>query len=251
MEDIELKRFIERGKFGEVYIARNKNPKYPQEVAVKIIKKKILRMTQTKYQKEIEILEMLDNPYIIKFFYWDENDSNIFHILEFIPGGDLYAKIENTCLDEKTSLKYLKQLAKGVSYLHENHIMHRDIKPENILIDKNNNLKITDFGHAIIFEANDIFNKIVGTPYYLSPEMLTEQMYDYRIDIWMIGVVYYEMLIGEPPFHGENEKEIIRKIVAGKYHIPKTLSDKSRFNILDILQSNPYKRATLKYILKM
>ena len=246
--DFKIVKYIERGKFGKVHLATSS--KYRENVAIKILNKKLLVENHIRPEIEIEILEKLDNPYIVRFFEHFQDEENIYHVFEYAYRGDLYSVLEDNPLDEITSLKYLKQLAKGVSYLHDNNIMHRDIKPENILLGKHN-LKLTDFGHSIIFEKGDVFTKILGTVYYLAPEMFLRQLYDERIDIWMLGIVYYEMLTGEPPFQGEAEKDIINNIMDGKYKIPKKFLESTKYNIVDILQSNPYKRATLSDILKM
>ena len=244
----EIIEYIERGEFGKVYLATC--PKYPNKVAIKVLKKRFLSKNRIHPEIETEILQKINSPYIVQFHEWFQNRDKIYHVFEYISDGDLFQVIRDDSLNEISSLRHLKHLAKGVLYLHQNHIMHRDIKPENILMGKDN-IKLTDFGYAITFEKGDIFNKIVGTVYYLAPEMFNEQIYDERIDIWMIGIVYYEMLTGDTPFTGEEKEEIIYKIIEGKYQIPKKLSNDTRNNIIDILQANPYERATLEDILKM
>ena len=246
MDNFQIQKYIQKGRYGKVYLATSH--KYPDKVAIKILNEKVLFEERVHPETEIEILEKLDNPYIVRFYEHFQDDDNIYHVFEYEYRGDLYALIDDCPLDETTSLTYLKQLAKGVEYLHNNNIMHRDIKPENILVGRDN-LKLTDFGHAIIFNKGDVFTKIMGTVYYLAPEMFLRQLYDERIDIWMLGIVYYEMLTSEPPFPGETEKETIDNIIEGKYRIPRIFSQSTRDNIIYILQSNPYKRATLKDIL--
>jgi serine/threonine protein kinase len=143
--------------------------------------------------------------------------------------------------------------------LHDNFIMHRDLKPENIMItttlgSAQDSIKIIDFGHAVRYESGDIFNKLAGTLFYLAPEMVRHSGYDYRIDIWMIGVLYFEMVTGTPPFDGEEYNDILQTICECEYIFPETLetiSHKTRFNISLILVADPDYRAPLSTILQM
>lgn len=247
IDNFNILKYIQKGRFGKVYLATS--PKYKDKVAIKILDKTMLRENYVPPLTEIKILEKLDNPYIVRFYEHFQDEDSIYHVFKYEQRGDLYNIIENEPLGEITSLKYLKQLARGVDYLHSNNIMHRDIKPENILIGQDN-LKLTDFGHAITFRKGDVFTKIMGTLYYLAPEMFLRNLYDERIDIWMLGIVYYEMLTSEPPFPGDTDKEVVDNIMKGKYRIPRNFTDSTKDNITYILQANPYNRATLSDILQ-
>lgn len=240
----ELGEYIEKGKYGRVYQAKN-----DKNLAIKVIKKKKLK--DYNLDDEISILKKLQCDYIVKFFDWYDDDTRVYQIFEYVSGGDLYYRIKKGLLNKNISLLYLKQMATAIDYIHKNHIMHRDIKPENILIDKNDNIKLTDFGFATKFKDGEKFNAIVGSIYFLAPEIINNYGYDYRIDIWMLGVVYYEMLTGNMPFEGNDAEEVTRKISLGKYKLPITLSFNSKFNITSILCSNPDLRVSISTILKM
>ena len=252
MQDIEIGDYIAKGKYGRVYKAKNVRN---ETLACKIMNKSKLIKDEINPTDEIEILKLINHPYIIRYInsfeYGEKGNERIYILMEYITGGDLFAKILKGPIHETTSLKYIQQIAKGVSYLHENGIMHCDIKSENIMIDEENNVKIIDFGHAIKYQDGELFYRIVGTPLYLAPEIVSNKGYDYRIDIWMIGILYFEMVTGNPPFDGESFIDIARAIISGKYMFPDFLSYKTRFNISLILVTDPNYRAPLSTILQM
>ena len=245
MENLQLGRFLARGKFGKVYLGTFSNKK----VAVKVILKKKLVKHQINYLEEIEILKMIDHHYVIKFYEWLESKNNIYHIMEYISNGDLFSKISRGKIDENRSLKYVKQIAEGLSYLHENFIMHRDIKSENILLDAEDNIKITDFGHSEKFTKEQKFYEVAGTIFYLAPEIINGKGYDCRVDIWSLGVLYFELVTGESPFTGKEETDILKAIIKGNYILPTFISEKTKFQISLILYINPEYRASLSTIL--
>ena len=252
MQDIEIGDYIAKGKYGRVYKAtNNKN----ETLACKIMNKAKLIRDEINPTDEIELLKLINCPFIIKYInsfeYGEKGNERIYILMEYITGGDLFAKILSGPMNESRSLKYIQQIAKGISYLHENKIMHRDIKPENIMIDEENNVKIIDFGHAVKYSDGELFYKIVGTPLYLSPEIVSNKGYDYRIDIWMIGILYFEMVTGNPPFDGESFIDIARAIISGKYVFPDFLSYKTRFHISLVLVVDPNYRCPLSTILQM
>lgn len=251
MSDFRIEKFIGDGKFGKVYLAYPYLENYPRKIALKVIKKRKLDKNKVDPKLEISILKSLNFQHIITFYDHFEDDLNVVHILEYVSGGDLYHKISQGPIDEDTSLIYLKQIAYAVAYLHRKNIMHRDIKPENILIDEKGSLKLTDFGHSIIYTDGEKVNGVYGTIYYIAPEMIKYKPYDYRIDIWMLGVLYYEMLTSKLPFDGDNRSEVWEQILEEKYTIPDNISDRTRFNIIMILAFDPERRPPLSAILKM
>lgn len=104
-----------------------------------------------------------------------------------------------------------------MNYCHNNHVAHRDLKPENILQEKEGQIKIIDFGTASPFNREQGMNSIMGTPYYMAPEVLKGQVYNEKCDVWSCGVIMYVMLTGQPPFYGKNDAEIIEKVKKGVY----------------------------------
>lgn len=251
MQDIEISDYIAKGKYGRVYKAKNIRNEI---VACKIINKAKLIKDEINPNDEIEILKLINCSYIVKYInsfeYGEKGKERIYIVMEYINGIDLFTKILEGPLDEIISLNYIKQITSGIIYLHENNIMHRDIKPENIMI-KDENIKIIDFGHAIKYKDGELFYQLAGTPFYLAPEIVSYKGYDYRVDIWMIGILYFEMVTGNPPFDGEHFIDMLRSIITCEYTFPDFVSDKTKFNISLIIVKEPDYRCPLITILQM
>ena len=165
--------------------------------------------------KEVQMLKQLDHPGIIKIYevYTEENFIHI--VTELCTGGDLFDKIARTqYFSENMAARYLFDIVSTIKYCHDNRIVHRDLKPENLLFeDKSNDarLKLIDFGTSVKFAKEQHLNTIIGTPFYIAPEVL-DGNYNQLCDVWSIGVILYVMLIGKPPFKGKNYQEIFLNI---------------------------------------
>ena len=131
------------------------------------------------------------------YFY---DSKRIYLILEYSPGGELYKKLTQPGhFSEKVSAKYICDLALALDYCHQKHVIHRDIKPENLLVGAHGEIKIADFGWSV-HAPTSRRNTLCGTLDYLQPEMVEGQEHDEKVDIWSLGVLMYEFLIGCPPF---------------------------------------------------
>ena len=215
------------GTFGKVYEIENKETK--KKYACKhITKKKICDMN--KFNNEINIMREINHPNIIKLYEIYEDQRHIDLVMEECLGGELFDRImeriqENKIYNEKEASIIFKQIMKGVEYCHSKGIVHRDLKPENILFltkEDNSPIKIIDFGLSKIFGEkinNKFLSTKVGTAYYVSPEIL-EGKYNEKCDIWSYGVILYIILSGTPPFNGENDIEIYKKISHKKFTFP-------------------------------
>jgi non-specific serine/threonine protein kinase len=192
---------------------------------------------------------------VVKIFETFENKKYFYIVMENIPGGNLLNIINKmTKLSEKISKIIFYQLIITIKYLHNLNIIHRDIKPDNILLDLNNNIKLSDFGISLQIKKNIYIKDHVGTPAFLAPEILIKNdigYEPYKTDIWSSGVVLFYMLTGIFPFRGNSEDELHKNIIKGKF--PKlndfNLSNECIDLIYKILEINPNKRINIDDIL--
>jgi len=213
---------IGSGSFGKVYKV-NHIPTN-QLRAMKVISKETLQYQDDdkKFLKEIEILSQIDHPNILKVFEYYQDNENYYVITELCKGGELYEQIyELNHFSEKEAAIIMEQLLSAVMYIHAKGIVHRDLKPENILLENNKEkknfyIKIIDFGTSNFFDKSTKLNLKVGTPYYIAPEVLMKS-YTNRCDMWSCGVILYILLTGTPPFNGNDEEEIMKNVLIGKY----------------------------------
>ena len=220
-EHYQIGQMLGQGAFGEVRKCLHRDTKATR--AVKLIKKESMSSEEEQsFKHEISILKKLDHPNILKLYEVFEDDKRYYLVTEMCKGGELFDEIVlKVQFSEKEAATIIQQILQAVAYCHELGIVHRDLKPENALIDKemNNTLKIIDFGTAIKFErGKELLNTTHGTSYYIAPEVLSKS-YDEKCDVWSIGVIFYILLSGKPPFDGENDEEIIERVKLGKYSL--------------------------------
>ena len=214
------------GAYGKVVKVRHKISKVLR--AMKIIHKDKISLGSEEEEaliNEINVVKSLDHPNIMKVYEFFNKDNCLYIISELLSGGELLDKInENGYLNENVSAFLMKQIFSAVDFCHQKGIIHRDLKPENILIESDEEankefftIKIIDFGTSGKLKNGEMFNLNVGTPLYISPEVLKNK-YNEKCDIWSCGVIMYMMLSGQPPFKGENDVEIYQSIKEGKYN---------------------------------
>ena len=170
---------------------------------------------------EINILMKMDHPNIVKIFEFYNSPTHYYLITEYCEGGSLFDLIiKNGPFTEIQASFIMHQLFSVVNYCHKMKIIHRDLKPENILVNKNDNgfvqIKICDFGTSLMFNRGEIQDKIVGSIYYIAPEVL-QKKYNSKCDLWSCGVIMYILLTGVPPFGGNDNQTIIKKILVSQY----------------------------------
>jgi calcium-dependent protein kinase len=211
------------GSYGKVIKAIHKLTNSVR--AIKIIKKSH-KESDEEIKNEINMLTMIDHPNVIKIFEFYTTQKEYYLVTEFCEGGELFEKIvEMAPLKEDISAIIMYQILSAIHYCHKMDIIHRDLKPENILftgenLDKNVKMKIVDFGTAKIFNKKNQENKVIGSSYYIAPEVL-ERNYNEKCDLWSCGVILYILLTGEAPFNGSNDNEIISNIKKGKLDFKK------------------------------
>ena len=196
-------RKIGDGGMGSVYLAKNKS--IHQFVAIKMLHPQYSNnpLLRERFRNEAIMLSSLNHPNIVKFLNYVENDQGIFLIMEYVDGMTLEDHInkKSGLIVEERAYPMFRQILDAFSYAHKHQIVHRDIKPSNILIDRDGNIKILDFGIAqILSETNDSGIKGGGTASYMSPEQVHDRPLDPRSDIYSLGVVFYQMLTGKPPY---------------------------------------------------
>mmetsp|Transcript_4166 Transcript_4166/g.6198 ORF Transcript_4166/g.6198 Transcript_4166/m.6198 type:complete len:251 (+) Transcript_4166:28-780(+) len=206
------------GGFGIVYLASDR--KTGEKFAVKAIQQQRVKDYKS-FVTEVKILKNLDHPNIIKLYEIWEWKEVCFLVLEYCEGGELFQHIiDNKCLSEEITAYVMKQLFSALEYLHSKKISHRDIKPENFMLHKKNDLscvKMIDFGLSKDFSASQTMVTMIGSPYYIAPEVILMK-YNKNIDIWSMGVVLYIMISGKVPFPGRSENEIIKNVMKSDFH---------------------------------
>ncbi|XP_058104694.1 serine/threonine-protein kinase Aurora-3 [Magnolia sinica] len=250
LQDFEIGKPLGRGKFGKVYLAREKQSKYI--VALKIIFKEQLEKYRLHHQlrREIEIQSSLTHPNVLRLFGWFHDEDRIFLILEYAARGELFKELRKSeYLSERRAATYIASLAKALAYCHEKHVIHRDIKPENLLLDLEGRLKIADFGWSV--QSRTKRHTMCGTLDYLAPEMVTNKAHDYTVDNWTLGILLFEFLYGAPPFEAESQEDTFRRIVEIDLSFPPTphVSAEAKDLICRLLVKDSLKRLSLEKIL--
>ncbi|MBA0644563.1 hypothetical protein Goklo_028706 [Gossypium klotzschianum] len=250
----EIGRLLGCGAFAKVYHARNLRTGL--SVAVKVInKKKLPSLTMmSNVKREISIMSRLNHPYIVKLYEVLATKTKIYVVMEFVKGGELFAKVAKGRFTEDLSRKYFQQLISAVGYCHSRGIFHRDLKPENLLLDDNGNLKVSDFGLSAVTDqirADGMLHTLCGTPAYVAPEILSKKGYDgAKVDVWSCGVILFVMNAGYLPFNDPNLMAMYRKIYNGEFRCPKWVSSDMKRFISRLLDTNPVTRISLDEILK-
>ncbi|XP_078442188.1 ataurora3 [Wolffia australiana] len=251
LEDFEIGKLIGAGKFGKVYLAREKESGFI--VALKIIFKEKLDKYQyhNHLRREIEIQGSLEHPNVLRLYAWFHDETRICLVLEYAAGRELYKLLQDLkCFSEKRASTYIASLTKALAYLHEKQVIHRDIKPENLLLDSEGRLKIADFGWAVQSSAKR--HTMCGTIDYLAPEMVEKKAHDYAVDNWTLGVLCYEFLYGVPPFEEEDQGNTFRRIMKVDLKFPATpyISTEAKDLISKLLVKDSSQRLSLQKILE-
>ena len=258
-KEYRFKNQLGGGHFGTVRKAyrisekKNKNKFY----AIKSIPMKNLSCNIDDFIKEVDIISTLDHPNIIKF-YETYHDDCFFHIvMELCQGKEIVNQMGNYgFIEEKKVAKIIFKVLLAIVHCHNRGVTHRDLKPENILFDtkeKDAEIKLIDFGLSRKYDKEQKMHSILGTPYYVAPEVLKGE-YDEKCDIWSIGAMTYLMLCGEPPFNGNSNNEIFRKIVKESIkfnsYMWKNISKNAKDFVKICLNKNSIKRPSASEALK-
>ena len=254
----KVKKLLGEGSFGKAFLCSRDSD---EDLCVI---KQIKVEDMTKQEKddvinESTILSKLDHPNIIKFFEFFESKTpqQTFNIVtEYADGGDLSEKIKEqnkTPFKESDILDYFTQICLALKHIHEKKIIHRDLKSGNVFLMKSGLVKLGDFGIAKTFKNTmDKAKTMVGTPYYLSPEIIQGKPYDNKSDIWSLGVLLYEMMTFKMPFEANTLPMLSMKIMRGNYTPPSSMYTKDLREIVSkCLMVDPSRRPSIREILKM
>ncbi|KAG2622265.1 hypothetical protein PVAP13_3NG274200 [Panicum virgatum] len=278
IEDFEIIKPISRGAFGRVFLARKRVT--GDLFAIKVLRKAdmIRKNAVESILAERDILISARNPFVVRFFYSFTCRENLYLVMEYLNGGDLYSLLRNLgCLDEDMARTYIAELVLALEYLHSMSVIHRDLKPDNLLIGRDGHIKLTDFGLSkvgLINSTDDLSGPdvssglvgdhqpadaeqraqqrqqrqkqtAVGTPDYLAPEILLGMAHGPTADWWSVGIILFELLVGIPPFNAEHPQIIFDNIMNREIpwpHVPEELSFEAYDLIDKLLMENPVQR---------
>ena len=254
ISDFEQLANLGTGGYGKVNLYRHKIT--GAEYAIKLIDKTKFenKLQKDLFSREVEMMYKIRHPNIVRLYTHFEDESNCYIALEYIKKGNLYSytqSMPNKVLDAATTANFIVDLISSLYYLHNMSppIIHRDIKPENLLLGNNGQLKLTDFGGSNYLEGNVRYTT-AGTQLYHSPEMLLKKGYDTRVDIWAIGVLIFELMVGRPPFKSDGQHSMEDNIVHGRINWPSSMNYLAKNLISQLLKLEPNQRPTLEEILE-
>ncbi|XP_028551979.1 probable serine/threonine protein kinase IREH1 isoform X2 [Dendrobium catenatum] len=284
IDDFEIIKPISRGAFGRVFLAKKRTT--GDLFAIKVLRKAdmIRKNAVESILAERDILITVRNPFVVRFFYSFTSRENLYLVMEYLNGGDLYSLLRNLgCLDEEITRIYIAEVVLALEYLHSLRVVHRDLKPDNLLIAHDGHIKLTDFGLSkvgLINSTDDLsgpavsgtsllgedevqispFENLdqrerrkkrsaVGTPDYLAPEILLGTGHGATADWWSVGVILFELLVGIPPFNAEHPQMIFDNILNRKIpwpQVPEEMSAEAQDLIDKLLTEDPNQRLGAK-----
>ena len=249
MEKISPTNFIclaqlGKGSFGEVYLVKKLNTE--EKYAMKVLSKdRIMSQNLLKYAiAERNVLSTSNHPFIVKLSYAFQTSSRLFLVIEYCPNGDLskHLVFEKRFKEERAKF-YLCEVLLALEDLHKRDIIFRDLKPDNVVLDKDGHCKLTDFGLSKEGVGRDIYaQSFCGSIAYLAPEMLKKKGHTKAVDWYLLGVLFYEMLVGVTPYFTTRKEEIFYNIEFGDLKIPNFVSKEAAELLLRLLERNPAKR---------
>merc|ERR1712048_394047 len=246
LDDFDIGGKLGIGKFGKVYLAREKQTQFI--CAIKVLYKERLRDFNAEHclRREIEIMTNIRHTNLIRLYGYFYDSERVYLILEYANGGEIFDVLkEINVFDEQQTAIYIKDLASALDYLHKKNIIHRDIKPENLLLDDQGRIKLSDFGWSVHTPGNQKRLTMCGTAEYLPPEMVDKEPHQKDVDTWALGILCYEFLVGKSPFYAETNQKIFRRIKQMNIKFPKSISNLARDFISKLLKKKPSERLRL------
>ncbi|KAM9075842.1 serine/threonine-protein kinase Nek4 isoform 1-T1 [Megaptera novaeangliae] len=248
-------RVVGRGSYGEVTLVRHR-----RDGRQYVIKKLNLRNASSRERRaaeqEAQLLSQLKHPNIVTYKEsWEGGDGLLYIVMGFCEGGDLYRKLKEQkgrLLSESQVVEWFVQIAMALQYLHEKHILHRDLKTQNVFLTRTNIIKVGDLGIARVLENHcDMASTLIGTPYYMSPELFSNKPYNYKSDVWALGCCVYEMATLKHAFNAKDMNSLVYRIIEGKLPpMPKDYSPELAEIIRTMLSKRPEERPSVRSILR-
>ena len=245
-DDFILGKVLGQGAFGQVLEVEDKETH--KKYAMKVLSKMhIMREKKMNYVTvERDVMTKLNHPNIVKLSLTFQDPGNLFYVVELAENGDLQKQLnELHSLDKECAKVILGQVLLAIAHMHQKKILHRDLKPENILLDKENRVKLTDFGTAKIFDpatTKDEFRaergSFVGSADYVSPETLKETTISPSTDLWSFGCIIYALFVGDGPFHTESSYGTFQKIENNEYSFPDYFPEDAKDLVQLLLKPN-------------
>jgi len=247
LDDFDIGKKLGIGKFGKVYLARERKTGYI--CALKVLYKSRLREHHVEHtlRREIEIMTNIRHPNLTRLFGYFFDGDRVYLILEYCAKGEMFDVLRREGrFNERKTAVYINDLAAGLHYLHCKNIIHRDIKPENILLDQQGRIKLTDFGWSV--HTGGKRRTMCGTPEYLPPEMIEKENHGTAVDTWALGVLTYEFLVGTSPFEAKSMKRIMNRIKAMDFTYPPCITPLAKDFISKLLKKIPTDRLSLEEV---
>ncbi|CAL1534577.1 unnamed protein product [Lymnaea stagnalis] len=256
-EDFERIRVIGKGSYGEVWLAKHKKDKKQVHYVLKKINLgKASKRERKSAEQEAKLLSKLKHPNIVAYKDSFETDNGFLYIaMQYCEGGDLYARLKeqkSVPLEERQVVEWFVQIAMALQYMHERNILHRDLKTQNIFLTKSKIIKVGDLGIARVLEsAGDMATTLIGTPYYMSPELFSNKPYNHKSDVWALGCCVYEMTTLKHAFNAKDMNSLVYKILKGRMpQMPLQYSSELLVLMKSMLHQDPDKRPSVNRILR-
>ncbi|XP_078444231.1 CBL-interacting protein kinase 16-like [Wolffia australiana] len=247
----ELGRLLGRGSFAKVYLARELST--GEAVAIKVLDKALVGgdpPMAAQIAREASVMRLVRHPHVVHLREILATKSKIFFVMEFVPGGELFALLAAGRLPEPAARRFFRQLFSAVAFCHSRGVAHRDIKPENLLLSAAGDLKVSDFGLAALpaqRRRDGLLHTRCGTPAYVAPEVLRTKGYDgAAADLWSCGVVLFALLAGFLPFQDENLMNMYRKVFKAEFRVPPWVSPGAARLVRRLLVPDPAARITAR-----
>ncbi|XP_028262950.1 serine/threonine-protein kinase Nek4 isoform X2 [Parambassis ranga] len=248
-------RVVGKGSYGEVNLVKHKADR-KQYVIKKLNLTTSSKRERRAAEQEAQLLSQLRHPNIVTYREsWEGDDCQLYIVMGFCEGGDLYHRLKQQkgeLLPERQVVEWFVQIAMALQYLHERNILHRDLKTQNIFLTKTNIIKVGDLGIARVLEnQNDMASTLIGTPYYMSPELFSNKPYNHKSDVWALGCCVYEMSTLKHAFNAKDMNSLVYRIVEGKLpQMPSKYDPQLGELIKSMLCKRPEDRPDVKLILR-